>query len=81
LNSAFDSERPHPRQELSFKSPKCERIERLVVADSRLSHRSILVQYNESLLEGGDPQKPTRYDLSTLERNGVRVVWVPSVRR
>ncbi len=34
LDAALQSERRDTRQELSFKSPKCERIERLVMAEA-----------------------------------------------
>ncbi len=43
LDRALYNERPDTRQELPFKSPKRERIERLVLADSCLSHCNIFV--------------------------------------
>ena len=48
LGTALHSERPDTRRELPFKSPECERIERLIVADSRLSHCNITAQWSDS---------------------------------
>ncbi len=57
LDTALHSERRDIRQELSFKSPKCERIERFVVADFRLSHRNIDVQRSESARKAANGEK------------------------
>ncbi len=47
LDRALYNERPDTRQELPFNSPKRERIERLVLADSCLSHCNIVLQRSE----------------------------------
>ncbi len=66
LDMALHSERRNTRQELSFKSPKCERIERLVLADSRLSHRNIVVQCSESDQKAANGKTRPKPDIGAM---------------
>ncbi len=54
LGTALHSERPDTRRELPFKSPECERIERLVLADCCLVRCSIVLRHRNSASDGKD---------------------------